>query len=72
MKERNIDPYKNEDYVCIGWPSTFRTVKNDLESVYQYTTEGYKKLEDLGYLKLRYPLENHLGVRYEPWHIKVT
>ncbi len=36
------------------------------------TTELYKKLEDLGYLKLRYPMENHLGVRYEPWHIKIT
>ncbi len=44
MKERNIDPYSNEDYVCIGWPSTFRTVKNNLEAVYQYVTEGYKKI----------------------------
>jgi len=44
MKERNIPPYRNEDYVCIGWPSTFRTLKNDLESVYQYVTEGYKQI----------------------------
>lgn len=34
------------------------------------TTEVYKKLSDLGYLKLRYPQNNMLGVRYEPWHIK--
>ncbi len=34
-------------------------------------TEVYKILSDLGYLKLRYPRENLLGVRYEPWHIKL-
>jgi D-alanyl-D-alanine carboxypeptidase len=34
------------------------------------TTEVYKKLSDLGYLKLRYPQNNMLGVRFEPWHIK--
>ncbi len=36
------------------------------------TTEVYRRLEALGYLTLRYPQDNHLGVRYEPWHIKVT
>ena len=35
-------------------------------------TEVYSKLKELGYLKLRYPLGNHLGVRFEPWHIKVN
>ncbi len=35
------------------------------------TTSVYKRLEELGYLKLRYPQENLLGVRFEPWHIKV-
>ena len=35
------------------------------------TTEVYMKLKDFGYLKLRYPQGNMLGVRYEPWHIKV-
>jgi hypothetical protein len=34
-------------------------------------TEVYKKLNELGYLKLRYPKKNLLGVRFEPWHIKV-
>lgn len=29
------------------------------------------KLRELGYLKLRYPENNLLGVRFEPWHIKV-
>lgn len=35
-------------------------------------TEVYKRLTDLGYIKLRYPRENLLGVRFEPWHIRVT
>ncbi len=30
-----------------------------------------KRLRELGYLKLRYPENNLLGVRFEPWHIKV-
>jgi len=34
-------------------------------------TDVYKKLADLGYLTLRYPQDNMLGVRFEPWHIKV-
>ncbi len=29
------------------------------------------RLQELGYLKLRYPEKNLLGVRFEPWHIKV-
>lgn len=35
-------------------------------------TEVYKRLTELGYLKLRYPADNRLGVRYEPWHIKIN
>ena len=35
-------------------------------------TEVYKKLNELGYLKLRYPQENLIGVRFEPWHIQVS
>ncbi|HXQ24206.1 MAG TPA: M15 family metallopeptidase [Candidatus Acidoferrales bacterium] len=35
-------------------------------------TEVYRKLKELDYLNLRYPLDNMLGVRYEPWHIKVN
>lgn len=34
-------------------------------------TPTCKKLQELGYLKLRYPQGNMLGVRFEPWHIKV-
>ncbi len=42
MKERNIIPYVNDDYYALAWPSTFRQLKNDLESVHQYTTEGFQ------------------------------
>lgn len=31
----------------------------------------FKRLRELGYLKLRYPRDNLSGVRFEPWHIKV-
>lgn len=35
------------------------------------TSNVYKTLRGLGYLTLRYPRDNLLGVRFEPWHIKV-
>ncbi len=35
------------------------------------TTEVYRKLKDLGYIKIRYVEDNMLGVRFEPWHINV-
>ncbi|NDV22233.1 M15 family metallopeptidase [Desulfovibrio sp. JC022] len=34
-------------------------------------TETCVKLREHGYLQLRYPENNLLGVRFEPWHIKV-
>lgn len=40
MKERNIPAYTNDDYVAIAWPTTLRTLKNNLESIHQYTTTG--------------------------------
>lgn len=35
-------------------------------------TDEYKRLLDLGYVNMRYPQYNLLGVRYEPWHVKVV
>ena len=35
-------------------------------------TNVFKKLQDLDYVHLRYTEMNKLGVRFEPWHIKVT
>ncbi|MBW1650432.1 MAG: M15 family metallopeptidase [Deltaproteobacteria bacterium] len=34
-------------------------------------TDVYKKLVKLGYINFRYPQNNRLGVRFEPWHIKL-
>jgi hypothetical protein len=35
-------------------------------------TDEYKKLMDLGFVTIRYHKNNPFGVRYEPWHIKVS
>lgn len=34
-------------------------------------SDEYKKLLDLGYVQIRYTESNLLGVRFEPWHIKI-
>ena len=44
MKERNIPAYAADDYYCLGWPSTFDSVQEDLESIQQYTETGYTKI----------------------------
>ncbi len=36
------------------------------------STDVFKRLDALDYLSLRYPQGNPLGVRFEPWHIKVS
>lgn len=40
MKERNIPPYVGDDYVALAWPSTYRTMKNSLETLHAYTEAG--------------------------------
>lgn len=40
MKERNIPAYTGDDYYALGWPTTFRTLKNSLETLHQYTETG--------------------------------
>lgn len=35
-------------------------------------TDEFKRMQKLGYVKIRYAVNNQLGVRYEPWHIKVV
>lgn len=44
MKERNIPPYQNDDYFSIAWPTTYRTLKNNLESLHQYVETGFTKI----------------------------
>lgn len=42
MKERNIPQYfNNGDYGCVARPKTFRTFKDELESIHQYVTPGF-------------------------------
>lgn len=44
MKERNIPAYVADDYMCLAWPSTFRSLKNSLETLHQYTETGLKMI----------------------------
>lgn len=39
-KERNIPPYEGDAYFMISHPTSFRTLKNSLESIHQYTQDG--------------------------------
>lgn len=34
-------------------------------------TDVYSRLVDLGFVRIRYPQRNLLGVRFEPWHVRV-
>ncbi len=36
------------------------------------STDEFKRMQDLGYVSIRYDQGNQLGVRFEPWHIKVV
>ena len=35
-------------------------------------TDEYQKIARLGYVNIRYPTDNLFGVRFEPWHIKLS
>ncbi|GJM14670.1 MAG: hypothetical protein DHS20C12_30730 [Pseudohongiella sp.] len=35
-------------------------------------TAEYQKIARLGYVDIRYPTDNLFGVRFEPWHIKIS
>lgn len=63
MKERNIPPYVDDDYYALAFPSTYRTLKNDLEAVHQYTTEGLHMIMngEIGrYEKVRFVEQTHV------------
>lgn len=42
MKERDIPSYADGNYRCIGRPSTFRSLKDDLETLHSYVSEGFQ------------------------------
>jgi len=35
-------------------------------------TSEFRRLEELGYIRIRYHEKNPFGVRFEPWHVKVS
>lgn len=41
MKERNIPAFVDNDYYCIGHPTTYRPFKDQLEATKAYTETGY-------------------------------
>jgi N4-gp56 family major capsid protein len=60
MKERNIPPYMGDDYSALAHPTTFRTLKNDLESVHQYVDKGFQMI-------LNGEIGRYEGVRFTRW-----
>ena len=46
MKERSIPSYEGDDYFCLAWPTTFRTLKNNLESINQYVESGFQMIRN--------------------------
>lgn len=69
MKERNIPAYTADDYFAIGWPSTFRSLKNDLESIKQYTSEGFGMIMngEIGrYENIRHIEQTNIAKGYSP------
>jgi len=41
MKEWNIPTFQGGDYFCIARPTTFRTLKNNMEELYKYVDRGF-------------------------------
>lgn len=53
------------DVGCVGWGA-----RNFTDQFAE--TDEFKRMQDLGYVQIRYTQNNRLGVRFEPWHIKVV
>jgi len=44
MKERNIPFYEGNDYIALSRVSTLRRLKNDMETIHQYTEKGLQMI----------------------------
>lgn len=44
MKERNIPPFVDDDYVAVAHPTTWRTLKNSLETLHSYVDRGFSMI----------------------------
>ena len=67
MKERNIPPYVGDDYMAIAWPTTLRGLKNNLETLHQYTESGIKLIfnAEIGrYENVRYTEQTNVTKGY--------
>lgn len=63
MKERDIPPYVNDDYYALAWTTTYRTFKNDLETINQYSDLGFQMIRngEIGrYENVRYCEQTHI------------
>ena len=77
MKERNIPAYLGDDYYALGWPTTLRTFKNNLETIHQYSDTGFKLIMngEIGrYENVRYVEQTNIvkgsgvdGITTTPW-----
>lgn len=63
MNERDIPGYYGDDYVALSHPTTFSTLKDDLEGVYQYTQTGFIRIAagEIGrYQGMRFVEQNNI------------
>ena len=63
MEEANLPPYTGDDYAGIGHPTTFRPMKNDLETINQYTEVGIGRIfrGEIGrYEQIRFGKQNQI------------
>lgn len=78
LKERNVPPYFDDgSYACISHVTTFRTFKNDLESLNQYTESGITRIMhgEIGrYENTRFIEQNQIpkggandSTAFDPW-----
>jgi N4-gp56 family major capsid protein len=64
MKERDIPPYVNDDYYALARPTTYRTFKNNLETIKQYSDVGFQLIMngEIGrYENVRYVEQTHIA-----------
>jgi hypothetical protein len=63
MKERNIPGYNGDDYYSLAWTTTYRTFRNNLETIHSYVESGFRMI-------MNGEIGRYEGVRYvEQTHI---
>lgn len=77
LKERNVPAFQNDDYGCVSHVTTFRTFRNSLEAINQYTEAGVGMIwnGEIGrYEGTRFIEQNQIpkggaadSVTYDPW-----